>query len=150
MGRYRRGKVANQLSIVEAAYLAGFVDGEGSIMILARKGTISIRTSITNTDHDVLDWIWKTVGVGDLHLARFSTEKWKTTWTWNTNGDSTESILTQILPYLRIKKVQAELAIETMNRLRDPVYKADRTWQVEWYERMHALNKRGPALIAQT
>jgi hypothetical protein len=49
-------------------------------------------------------------------------------------------------PYLIIKREQADLALATQERLRHPAFKADRTWQEEWRQRMKQLNARGPVL----
>jgi hypothetical protein len=47
---------------------------------------------------------------------------------------------------LIVKKQQATLALDFMERIRVPAMKADRTWQLEYRERMKALNKRGPTV----
>ena len=143
-GRYCRGAVANQLSPTDAAYIAGFVDGEGSIMLLQRKNSIRVRMTVSNTDRNVLDWLCQTVGVSNIQAHRKETAKHRMAWQWDLNGDGVASLLVQIRPYLKVKAVQADLAIEAMERLRDPVFKADHTWQDEWKEQMRKLNKRGP------
>lgn len=62
---------------------------------------------------------------------------------WHCNSDAALSVITQIRPYLVIKTVQADLAIDTQKRLRVPALKADRTWQQEHRLQMKELNRRG-------
>src|SRR3990167_6345123 len=133
------------MSNTEKAYLAGLIDGEGSIMLQIRKGkVISTILSITNTDMDMLNWVKNTTGVGNINKQYDETEKRSASWFWRANGGAGEDILKQIFPFLITKKVQANLAIETQERLRNPALKADRLWQEEYRLKMKDLNKRGP------
>jgi hypothetical protein len=96
----------------------------------------------------ILDWLAEVTGVGIfLHegpLRRSPTHD--AGMSWRCNAEAAESFLKQVLPYLKLKNAQAEMATQFQERLRDPKLKADRTWQKEWYERMKALNRRGPEL----
>src|SRR3990167_7044618 len=100
--RYRRGYQANEINPTDGAYIAGFLDGEGSIMLI-------------DANH-------------------------KEGWQFYCNSESAESLLRQILPYMRVKARQAQLAIAFQERLRDPAALADRDWQIEWKAQMAALN----------
>ena len=143
--RYRKCAMPNKMSNTEKAYLAGLIDGEGSIMLQIRKGkVISTILSITNTDMDMLNWVKNTTGVGNINKQYDETEKRSASWFWRANGGAGEDILKQIFPFLITKKVQANLAIETQERLRNPALKADRLWQEEYRLKMKDLNKRGP------
>lgn len=57
---------------LECAYLAGFIDGEGTVTSVFRKGAngrheaVHIRLSIPNTNFDILEWIQLRFG-GELH-----------------------------------------------------------------------------------
>lgn len=143
-GRYRRGAFSNILSDTQAAYIAGIVDGEGSIMLVVRRDTVAVRLAVTNSHRGVLDWLVETTGVGRVQDHRAEGTTNRATWMWMLNGDGVTSVLAQIRPYMIVKTEQADLAIETQNRLRDPALKADRTWQLEWKARMQELNRRGP------
>lgn len=143
-GRYRRGALSKDLAVPDAAYIAGFVDGEGSIILHGRMNSIAVRLSIANTNRAILEWISEVTGLGCISMHRSETATHKTAWEWLTNGDGAASIISQLRPHLHIKAAQADLALETMARLRDPVFKADRTWQAEYRNRMHAMNARGP------
>lgn len=146
-GRYRKGAICSDLSPTDAAYIAGLIDGEGSIM-LVKPGHVqaeaNLRVTVANTYLPVLEWLTDITGIGRIYQHRVDTEKHRASYSWRCHGDGADSLLGQIRPYLRIKAVQADLALETISRLRVPALKADRTWQAEYRERMKAMNKRGP------
>lgn len=143
-GRYRKGKQANALSATDAAYIAGFMDGEGSIMIQPKWNAYSIRISAVNTDHEVMQWIVSATGIGRIYHRKRTNSSHSDTWWWQCASESAESILSQIRPYLRIKAKHADIALEFQERLRNPALKADQSWQVEMFEHVKALNRRGP------
>lgn len=148
--RYRRGKQARAMTIAEAAYLAGIIDGEGSVIIHGRGKSIQLRLLITNTHQGVLEWATAVTGVGRVNSqypARYSSIDGgppvlrRPTYAWACNSDSAESVLKQIQPYMVIKSAQAALAIEVQRKLRDPSTKADLSWQEPARLQMKALNR---------
>jgi len=155
--RYRSGATAAALKPVDAAYLAGLLDGEGSIMLYLRRDVVAMRIAITNTHVGVLEWIVSKTEVGkvqnqyperpsELNGREFIR---KATYNWHCNADAAYSVLQQIRPFLKIKGEQADLAMETQDRLRVPGLKADRSWQNEYRLRMKELNRRGTAPLDQ-
>lgn len=142
--RYRTGAHANELIIADAAYLAGLIDGEGSIMILPRGTSISVKLTIANTYLPALEWVRQITGVGAVNDSRPATDRHRAGYIFHVNSEAAESILRQVRPYLRIKHEQADICIDAQERLREPALKADRTWQNEYCERVRALNQRGP------
>lgn len=70
------GKVKT-LNVEEAAYLAGIVDGEGTITLASKNKGQNRRLAITvsNTDRELLEWILKVVGVGIITTKRLYKEK---------------------------------------------------------------------------
>lgn len=144
--RYRRGRESRDLSIAEAAYLAGIMDGEGSVMIVSRGGgrSLSALLSVTNTKYPMLQWIIDRTMVGLINRQYQETSKRSETWFWRCWGDGALMVLRQIKPYLVIKGEQASLAIDFQERLRIPALKADRTWQQDYRLNMKAMNRRGP------
>src|SRR6266581_4389907 len=48
--RWRTGSKSKQLTIPQAAYLAGVIDGEGSIMLYGRRDSVAMRVAIANTN----------------------------------------------------------------------------------------------------
>lgn len=145
--RYRRGAKAKHLRPTDAAWLAGFLDGEGSIMLHGRKSSVLLRVTASNTHRATLDHICTLCGVGaNIWHASKETAAWKPSGDWVANGEAAESVLRQTLPYMITRCLQAELAIAFQERLRTPALKADRTWQVEWMTKMKRLNQRGPTI----
>jgi hypothetical protein len=142
--RYRHGSRSMDLPVEVAAYIAGLVDGEGSIILYKRGTGVQMRLTIANTYQPVLSWMVDVTGVGAV-ITRSSTNiNHKAGAWWQANSEAAETVLRQIRPYLIIKAEQADLAISTQERLRDPALKSDRTWQEEYRVRMGYLNRRGP------
>jgi hypothetical protein len=142
--RFRRGSKSKPLDGYDAAYIAGLIDGEGSVMAPKRWAVISIRLTCSNTKRSVLDWLAEVTGVGNVCANRPEGEYNAASFVWNTNGEAAESVLQQIRPYMRIKTEQADHALWIMEQLRIPARKADRSWYDEARTRMAELNRRGP------
>jgi hypothetical protein len=115
-GRTLKPVVAD-LSVPEAAYLAGIIDGEGSVLVMKRPPStrLSVRVVVVNTDEALMDWLEKIGGNRNWHTTRptnFSNNP-KPIWSWVVNGHNAVAILRQVLPYMIIKKAKAEYAIST-------------------------------------
>jgi hypothetical protein len=144
--RIRKGTRARKLSAAEKCYLAGFIDGEGSIMLYdrdARRTSIRVRMVVTNTNLAVLEWMREVTRVGRINIHQADDGRRKTSWNWTTDGDGAASILEQIVEVMRVKNAQAELAITVNKQLADVALKWRRDWQVEARGKMQALNARG-------
>lgn len=129
----------------QVAYLAGFIDGEGSIMLYRRKvGSVTLRLSVTNTCKRALDFIARAAGVGTVTLGVPDSDVRRAVWHWHINGDAALTTLVQIRRYLVIKREQADLGIAFQRRLRSPKLKGDWVWQHEWMAKIRHLNRRGP------
>jgi hypothetical protein len=113
-------------------------------MVLPRRGTCHVAVCITNCDYGVLDWVMQKTGVGAsvMRKARENVNC-RLSYQWVCYSEAAESLLRQLLPYLQIKRRQAELAISVQERLRVPAEKADRSWQAEVVSISKGLNKRG-------
>jgi hypothetical protein len=152
---YRRGSVCAELSPTDAAYLAGFFDGEGSFVILRGahgSPNNTFRVTVSGSKESVIAWIAEVTGVGTRVYANLTAKnpKWAEKWTWTAQADAAESFTRQLLPYLKLKREQAQLGADFQERLRDPKLKADRTWQEEWRDRMQTMNRRGPVAVEET
>lgn len=124
--------------------MAGLVDGEGTIMLYRRRQYASLRLVVSNTNAAVLDWCADTTGVGDVQWKSRGNERHRPAGMWSANSDAAEGLIGQMLPYLVIKREQAELALDFRQRIRNPSDKSDPTWQQEYRLRMCAMNARGP------
>lgn len=147
--RWRTGSRANQLTVRQAAYLAGLVDGEGSIILHRHHGAkanVALRLSIASTHRGVLEWCRDTCSVGNI-IGKGEAPahgRHKASYMWLVNSQAASSVLEQIADDLIIKKEQAQLAIEFQRKLKVPKEKADREWQNQWRDRLRAMNARGP------
>ena len=105
----------------ELAYIAGFVDGEGCIYIKkpGKRNLHEIKLTVANTDKDVMDWIAVTVGCGKVRLRSRKPLKpyWKDQYDWSVTGSTAIRILSEIYPYLKCKKLQAEIAFKYYNTM---------------------------------
>lgn len=106
----------NHLSIEDAAYIAGFLDGEGAICLTRnhrglnsgnRTPSYHLRIEICNNCLDVLNWILCVVGYGNIYRKNKGTS-----YGYTLLSSRTSDFLNQLLPYLKIKKMQAEVAIQ--------------------------------------
>lgn len=143
--RYRQGVECGELTPTQAAYIAGFLDGEGSIMLINQSHErIGLRVTFTNCDPGIMEWLKATTGVGVSVLTRHDEAKHRPAYIMALNTQPAYSLLKQVLPYLIIKKAQAELAIQFTERQAIPKEKADQSWQLEMKAAMQAMNLRGP------
>ena len=100
------------LSKVDKAYLAGIIDGEGSIGIdnHGRVRSPSVRITVTNTNVELLEGLQSLWG-GWLSSRRQRMSGWKAVSDLIWAGKPSSEILKAIQPYLRAKKEQCRLAL---------------------------------------
>jgi hypothetical protein len=104
-------------------WLAGFIDGDGSIHIGVREqqtsGTsyIAIRPVLNVTQHIdckwICDYIKKELGIGNVYVANRSNAQAKATWQ-TLRIDDMIKVLELIQPYLKLKKRQADMALPVL------------------------------------
>lgn len=105
------------MSEFEQAYAAGLFDGEGHVGIVVVKngrGEVYHRLmlNVTNTNIEVIHWLFDRWD-GAIHNPRyFAKEEWRTAHRWTVSDGRASKFLQDVLPYLIIKKEQAELGIE--------------------------------------
>ena len=98
----------------EWAYLAGFIDGEGYIG--AVKSGYNVRVRILQKNSSVLESLVDDFPVGNLTRRRFNGKFYPI---WQIQGAREVAwLLEGCLPYLRLKKDQAEIAIYLANNRR--------------------------------
>jgi hypothetical protein len=140
------------MSKEEAAYVAGFIDGEGSIYMVKerrpencsgfRYGTGLV---VSQCHLGSLEAIRSMTRNGRIisEKKRMSHHKdiWKLSWTPN----QMRHILPQLLPYLIVKHRQAVLALQMLSLVEgtNNYGKNNTKEQHEIYEQIRALNKRG-------
>lgn len=107
-GRRPRRIVISRFNLSEEdlAYLAGLVDGEGTITIGQNRGFLNPYLNITNTSPQLLKWMKQKVSVGSIYEKNHGEA-----WEWRINGYGILPALEQIKPYLVVKRLQAESLI---------------------------------------
>jgi hypothetical protein len=99
------------------AYLAGFIDGEGSICIAKRdsktgnSSNFYVVVDITNTNYDILYKIQTEFG-GSLRKPKARSSLHKPIYHLRLVCQKAEVLLLAINPYTQVKKQQLELALE--------------------------------------
>lgn len=113
-------------------YLAGFIDGEGSIFITTRKPRIEKENNyqysvqhylylvVVNTNPKPIKLLKEVFG-GRIYSLRGTSCGWRPTWRWETVCKKAESIIRELLPYLIVKKEEAELALEFRKECKKPL-----------------------------
>lgn len=140
--------LANNLTDLDRAYLAGMFDADGHVGIYGRntgpQGYARVRLDISNTNFELLGWIQEVTGIGSIQRKQPLNERYKPGGNWITSSEAAVSVLTQLLPYMRVKRDRAELAIEYQVGLKDAARRADVEWRERYRAEMLRLNKRGP------
>lgn len=141
--RYRHGTKCKELSMEDAAYMAGLIDGEGSVMLVPRHRKVGLVACVSNTNRPVLEWVLGVCGAGAIHTVPRASARHKDGGCWRCSAELAETLLRQVLPHLKIKRAQAEMGVAFQERLRTPSLKRDLSWQLEWMKQMKAMNARG-------
>lgn len=110
------------LSIPDAAYLAGIVDGEGSVVVQVGGGQITAYVLVANTSAALMDWLYEHVGgyVRKATAGRLATiRSVKPMYRWQIGGGNALTLLGQLGRRLVIKAQQADAAIAAISAWRD-------------------------------
>lgn len=112
------------------AYLAGLIDGEGSVAIVRiehptkRKKTQRVehkaRLSIINTDKKMIDWCVENFG-GFLHKRKIANPRWKPCYSWNRSINKNDrEWLISLSKYLITKKDRVQMLIDFIDLIGTP------------------------------
>jgi hypothetical protein len=106
-------------------YIAGFFDGEGNIYInveykngkkRGRTPYHHVRVTISNTNRDILEWMKSIIGGGIYgNKNHESNSKWQQGYMLILASQTARVFLSEIAPYLKMKRKQAELALTIDN-----------------------------------
>ncbi|APC85787.1 LAGLIDADG family homing endonuclease [Clostridium botulinum] len=94
----------------QKAYIAGIIDGEGSIMLLKFHGNQfpSPCISISSTTIELLEWIKSVTKIGTIKSKKnYNTEKHSDCFTYTIKYNDAINLLIEIEPYLVIKNKKA-------------------------------------------
>ena len=116
-GRERKGviyKTVRGLSPVEAAYLAGLIDGEGTITLTRRHrdDQRQLVVTISNNERAILEHVLDIVGAGRITSKRHYRDAHAPSFTYAINNRHALDLLGQISVYLKSYKAKrAALAL---------------------------------------
>lgn len=128
-----------------AAYIAGVIDGEGTISLSRRHRTDNrqLVVSIASTERDLLEYVLRTVGAGRITRKRTAHPNHTPSVTYVVENRQALSLLQQIAPFLRTyKRKRAELVLRDYLRLTprngkySPILRRDRETFIETFFRL--------------
>ena len=99
---------------MDVRYLAGLFDGEGYVSLCRHHihtSSIALKVGVVNTYRPVLEEIKSLFG-GAIYTIRKETERHRQCYSWVATTTFAETFLKAVLPYLHIKRRQAEIGIE--------------------------------------
>ena len=108
------------LSGEECAYLAGLIDGEGSIFVAAvgpqRSRTVYPIVCVAMTHRGVIDWLCVRLSSGTVQLHNSTNLRrhptYKPQYRFQVFGKRAQLLCRKMLPYLRVKSEHARLVCE--------------------------------------
>ena len=143
---------------LDLAYLAGIIDGEGSIGIGTSSVTIrysgTITVSIANTNPKLILWLQDKLG-GKTYNRGKPTPESKAAFVWRVQGDNAVSVLNAVRSFLILKQEQADIVLAyhalrpspgsgIQNKLTDET----KIRRLELYTQLRVLNKKGDLDVA--
>lgn len=149
----RSGIKIQKLSLKDDSFwkwLAGFIDGDGSIDIKKQKKgedyyVYDVLLNACNTHYETLEYISKNIGKGKIQKMKVRSRKHKPVYDWRISGEEARTIIEKIYPYLVTKRKAAELAIllkkDTKNRKRPSDSELKKRRNI--FDEMKLLVKRG-------
>jgi tRNA-splicing ligase RtcB len=97
----------------DLAHLAGFFDGEGNVGIYAGGGTgRTLRAQITQNRSTAVDVLFAALrSEYGGSLCELNKDHRRRAWIYQASGDGAARMLSDVLPYLRLKSNQVDLAL---------------------------------------
>ncbi len=148
---------ARSLAESKKAWLAGVIDGEGSIFLskvfdprCKRKFFYRPQLAISNTNRRFLIVVAQSTGEGTVLLAKKGDVSCKARWQYQANAGVLRSVLPQIISYMIIKRALAEKMMQYFAFVdQNPIYGLKEV-PPEYYEKLDQfyweikkLNKKG-------
>ncbi len=148
-----------EIGSISLEYLAGFIDGEGSLMIakslVRRYGTTQYgsRLTISNSDRQILEEIRRDYG-GILVTRVHPQAKWKDGHQLVWTSGLIRQYLPLLIPHLQVKRTRAALLLDFLCHVKETPRLHDRRgraphprevldFRETLYRRMRGLNARG-------
>ncbi len=134
----------------DLAYYTGIIDGEGAIGICKHRDTdcrrgyrFQLSVQVTSLD----EWLLQSLKIafcGNITRSKYGFAK-KTSWHWMIHCKQALEFLKAILPYLRLKRYQAEIAIKFQEAKRRGGWQTDQEYVLEEAQRIliHRQTRKG-------
>jgi translation elongation factor EF-1alpha len=109
-----------QLSSINAAYIAGLIDGEGTVTLTRkhRNENRQLAITISNTDKVLLEFVRSAIRAGKITSKRISQSHHTPSFTYAIYNRQALSLLEQVHPYLRTyKKERASVILQNYTKL---------------------------------
>ncbi len=131
-------------SLSSMSYVAGILDGEGSVMLQRRGPRFVPGLVLHNTDRKMLEYCQSLIG-GTIYLGHGDTKTRKTKWVLRVGSvEKVALVLTSLSPFLITKQRQAHLSLEFCLRRIGNGRKSYSIRDIETYNQIRTLNQRGP------
>lgn len=101
--------------LYDPAYVAGLLDGEGTILIYRSGVHYQLSARIVNTDLGSLERMKSLFGGSIGSKCEKRSVRTRPCWTWNVQGPAAAEVLVNVYPFLLVKKEQARVALEYMD-----------------------------------
>jgi hypothetical protein len=152
-----RARTCRQMADSERAWLAGVIDGEGSVFLSKvfdrayRRGFFyRPQLMVSNSNRLFLIRIAEIVGEGTVHRQKKGKDGTKTRWAYIASAGVLRAVLPQILPYLIVKRGQGKKLLEYFEFIdHNPIW-GHKQVDSSYYEmldsiylRLKELNKKG-------
>ena len=144
---------------VTLAYIAGIIDGEGTVFISkGRPGKDRATPAyvacvrVGNTDKRLIEFLHSTFGVGGVYERPMTNAKWKICWLWAVTGPASGRVARAIRPYVRLKGAQLDLLLEYLDGFqsfelngRNGVSDEELNRRESLRQKIRELNRKGPS-----
>lgn len=109
-------KKVRKLSELEKGYMAGIIDGEGTVTLTVKQkgGTRHLAVTVSGTEHALIKYIQKIVGAGRIASKKVYKENHSQAYTYSIHSRQALDLLEQITPYLKTYKFKrAKLVLKS-------------------------------------
>lgn len=137
---------------VKLSYLAGIIDGEGTIGIFKHKQAYRITLKVANTSEQLIIYLHENFGGNKMGPYNDKKENHKDMFEWHCTSRKAIEIIEKVKPYLIVKNTQAALAIQAWEETFKNSYSRNGPNRIqkyvidkreEYYQQMKLLNFRG-------
>jgi hypothetical protein len=150
--RAREHAKINPITDVDLAYLAGMIDADGMVTFNAGKSPRPM-VCISNSNFDLIKWCLHVIGAGCAYETKSvpkradqNRDNWNAVHRYQLTGRKAQTLLLACLPYMKVKRAQADLVLAAPMRGRDFATMQNEEHRkifADLMVRVRALNKRG-------